>query len=100
MKLIEGVTPKDLQKYNIYPNYECNSMTGEVRISGYYLLDHTGRSLSFKRKRRNIIHRVIKHDLIKDKIYYELVFVEHGNDLISLDVLYDLIKDGIVEKGD
>lgn len=82
LKIKDNIDLKELEKYGLILKYDCDSKTGDVWVSEAYQLTRPGSCL------------------------YSIVFyTENRKDLIlgnigkngSL-ILYDLIKDGLVEK--
>jgi hypothetical protein len=90
LKIKDNVDLKELEKYKIYPHYVCNEQTGKVYIDGLRQDLRFG-FLGFKKKRKRITHII---DFKEDK--FEFVLNDEKD--IELDLLYDLIKDGLVEK--
>lgn len=90
LKIKDNVDLKELDKYKIYPHYVCNEKTGKVYIDGFGQ-DLCYGFLGFKKKRKKITHII---DFKEDKFE----FVLNNTDYVELDLLYDLIKDGLVEK--
>lgn len=83
---------KELKKYSIYPRYECDEHTGKTRI---YCLDYqryTFRKLRFKKIKKRIAK--IKYTTLDAWC----LVIEDDIKELDLDILYDLIKDGLVEK--
>lgn len=100
LKIKDNVDLKELEKYGLKPIYKMtNERTGETKIIGYnsdkycckwgYLLFSIGDKP--KHKKLSITNRTIHN--------YELqpYWLEDDN-FIDTDLLYDLIKDGLVEK--
>ena len=81
---------EELKKYGLYPVYQCNTSTGETRIIGFDTHHFSFKHLFFKKKKRVVNLRYVGT--------YELFFKEE-KEVINLDVLYDLIKADLVEKG-
>lgn len=89
LKIKDNADLKELKKCGLHPVYECNSSTGETRIVGFNTSGISWKHLFFKKKKRVIDAKYVG--------LYKLVFNEE-KEVIDLDVLYDLIKDGLVEK--
>lgn len=99
LKLVDDVDIEKLKKYRIHPVYECNEITGEVSVKRYDTYGWKCDQLPFKRVKNSVIRRVFN---TSKKPYgkYEYVLSDNPGERIDLNILYDLIKDGIVEKGD
>ena len=95
LKIKDNVDLKELEKYGIFPEYTCNTATGEVRIKGYSTREYKFSGLFFKKQKR-LITKPIFYDFDK----WFLVLVEENFRITDIDLLYDLIKDGLVEKVD
>ena len=93
LKIKDNVDLKELEKYRIYPVYECNSNTGETRIREYVTDDYRFEKLRFVKKRKRIAG--IWYTDINECI---LKLNNVSGQMIDIDTLYDLIKDGLVEK--
>ena len=93
LKIKDDIDLKELEEYGIFPCYICNTRTGETRITALDTSEFSFKRLSFKKNKKRIA-----------TIYYEsedswfLKLEEDVENLVNLDTLYDLIKDGIVEK--
>lgn len=93
LKIKDNIDLKELEKYGIYPYYICNTRTGETRVTALDTSEFTFRKLSFKKIKKRIATIYYK---TQDSWFLKLE--EDRKELVDLDILYDLIKDGIVEK--
>ena len=93
LRIKKDVDIKELEKYGIYPKYECNEKTGKTRIYALDTSEFSFRKLIFKKNRKRIAK-------IYSRTYNDwfLKLEEDTKELVDLDILYDLIKDGLVEK--
>lgn len=82
LKIIDNVDLKKLEKYGLLLEYECNNRTGEVWVNEIYQL-----------RDKNSSNYIIRFNT-PDKRKYHLTYIEE----IGTSILYDLIKDGLVEK--
>ena len=95
LKIKDNVDLKVLEKYGIYPRYEMiNKTTGETTLDGYQTFEAKFSGLFFKKKKTKLITRIIG---FKDKKFC-LVLNADKFGVPDMDLLYDLIKDGLVEK--
>ena len=82
LKIKENIDLKELEKYGLILKYDCDSKTGDVWVSEVYRLTRPGSCLYsivfYTENRKNLI----------------LGNIDKDGSLI----LYDLIKDGLVEK--
>lgn len=99
LKLVDDVDVEKLKEYRLHPVYECNTVTGEVSIKSYDTYGWKCDHLPFKRVKKSPIKRVFNSSK-KPYGKYEYVLDDHPDERIDLNILYDLIKDGLVEKGD
>lgn len=90
LKIKDDVGLKDLEKFDIFPEYECNSRTGQTRVKAYSTTVFKFEGLLFKKVKKNIIKRAVSP--IKQEFILALT------DEIDFDKLYDLIKADLVEK--
>ena len=96
LKIKDNVDLKELEKYGLKPKYDED--TGEIKgfisernVCRYIFI------LPFKRKRIGFIKNYYNNFVISDEFYfYGDYFSRHFDE----DLLYDLIKDGLVEKVD
>lgn len=93
LKIKDNVDLKELEKYKIYPEYDCNTRTGQIYISGYSTEEYKFDRLVFKKERRKLTR--VK-DFKNGKFVLE-IDKEKITEL-DLDKLYDLIKADLVEK--
>ena len=93
LKIKDNVDLKELEKYGLYPFYEVNTRTGETRIKEINTTEFKWEKLKFVKKEKSIAE--IWYTSEKSWVL-KLSNVEEK--LIDLDTLYDLIKDGLVEK--
>lgn len=91
LKIKDDVDLKELEKFHIYPRYKCYEFTGEIYVDGIYQHLYYGH-LKFKKKKISFAKRIIYG--YKNKYMYVL----KESDYQDLDVIYDLIKAGLVEK--
>ena len=90
LKIKDNVKLEELEKYGIYPVYKIkDSSTGETYIDSYETVRNSSRGIIIKKKKYRISFN-----------YYGEQKIIDGFELINLDILYDLIKDGLVEKVD
>lgn len=88
LKIKDNVDPKELENYGIYPVYKIkDSYTGETYIDSYETERISSRGIKIKKKK----YRISFNNYGEQKII-------DGFELINLDILYDLIKDNLVEK--
>lgn len=102
LKIIDNVDLKELEKYGFKPHYELkNNRTGESVITHYYQTRSYDRQYGtchlFPIKKRksciiNAFGRRIENNLETNSLKLD------DRDFIDLDIIYDLIKDGLVEK--
>ena len=99
LRLVKDVDVKELEKRGLHPIYECNARTGETRIVGYDTEDYRFDHLRFKKVKKSVIKRLFnpRHGELGS---YDYAIDNHVDNLMELDLLYDLIKEGLVEKGD
>lgn len=86
LKIKDNIDLKELEKHGLLLEYECNNRTGEVWVSEIYQL-----------RDENSSNYIIRFDLYFDlynKKNYHLTYIEET----GVSILYDLIKDGLVEK--
>lgn len=79
---------KELEKFGIYPIYECDKRTGKTRIKALCTDEYKYEKLFFKKKTKKIAR----------KTGYELEIDNQTNEIIDLNTLYDLIKADMVVK--
>ena len=102
LKIKDDIDLKELEKYGLEPVYTLkNQKTGETEIEAYrsskyccrwgYLLFEIGKPSHYKTL--NIFKST---RIISDKTNNTYVLKE--KDFVDTDLLYDLIKDGLVEK--
>lgn len=92
----KNVSLEELKKYNIYPEYECNTSTGETRIAALTTPIYRWERLRFKKITKKIAEiTIINH---REPYEYALELNKDINNLIDLDTLYKLIKAGIVRQ--
>lgn len=85
LKIKDDVDLKELKKYGLKLNYEVNHDTGETYIDTIYKLryeDSLNYSIKFIRMK------------YKTKTFYILKYIEDTH----INILYDLIQAGLVEK--
>ena len=82
LKIKDNVDLKELEKYGLLLEYECNNRTGEVWVSEIYQL-----------RDENSSNCTIRFNT-PDKRKIHLTYIEE----MGVSILYDLIKDGLVEK--
>ena len=99
LKIKDDVDLKELEKFGIYPRYECSETTGETRIKELNTHYYTFEKLRFKKKKK-ILARLRPKNLSLTPFEYVLVIENEIDKLINLDILYDLIKADLVEKVD
>lgn len=95
LKIREDFNIKELEKYKIYPEYVCNTRTGETRVRAF-----TTECLKFEKLRFEKIYKKITSIFWKNTSSEEYILrlnTEIG-EMIDLDTLYDLIKADIVIK--
>ena len=98
LKIIDNADLKELEKFGIYPEYICNTRTGETKIVAYTLDERmTFNRLKFKKKTKRIAN-IKPKSLYIEPVEYELVLSEEPDERIDLDKLYGLIKAGLIEK--
>lgn len=94
LKIKDNADLKELEKYGLKPKYDED--TG--KINGFISERNVCRCLfilPFKRKRIGFIKNYYNNFVISDEFYfYNDYFSRHFDE----DLLYDLIKDGLVEK--
>lgn len=94
LKIKDNVDLKELEKYGLKPKYDED--TGEIK--GFISERNVRRCkfiLPFKRKRIGFIKNYYNNFVISDEfIFYNDYFSRYFDE----DLLYDLIKDGLVEK--
>ena len=83
LKIKDNIDLKELEKYGLLLEYECNNKTGDVWVREIYQL-----------RDENSLNYSICFDLYKHKKSYLLTYIEET----GVSILYDLIKDGLVEK--
>lgn len=97
LKIKDNVDLKELEKYGLRPLYGCNTNTGEVHIrcivSERYSGKYGGLTLIPKKKGLHILNRFISNNNKNISLYYF-----SDNTYVDIDLLYDLIKDDLVEK--
>ena len=102
LKVKDSVDLKELEKYGLKPKYDEN--TGE--ISNYYSEKNlkfgsiSDKGLRFTKTKRKLgFIKNVRTEFLFDE---EIIYVRKGVDTYScycdFDLLYDLIKDGLVEK--
>lgn len=103
LKIKEGIDLKELEKYGFKPHYQLESTrTGETCITHYYNVrrysGRYGNCILFPKKKKN--HSCIINSnsrTIANHLKYNSLIID-DRDFIDLDIIYDLIKDGLVEK--
>lgn len=75
LKIKDNVDLKELEKYGLKLKYECNEDNGAVYVTEIYITDYD-----------------IKFKAVPE--CFELVYIN----LDGIGILYELIKDGLVEK--
>ena len=97
LKIKDNVDLKELEKFGIYPIYECDETTGKTRIkelaTDYKIIEN----LKFKRKKK-VIARLYCTNIYSNPMKFVLKINNKVDEMINLDVLYDLIKADLVEK--
>lgn len=82
----------------MYPEYECNTRTGETRIKAFTTNEFKFEKLRFVKKKRRIARIVPRLRISK---YYDQEYIweiDNNVDTIKdLDTLYNLIKADLVE---
>lgn len=96
LKIKDGVTLEQLKKYGIKPIYDCDSSTGDTWIrclisERYVCKEGYLTFIPTKKKVLRIFNGYINNHNLK-------VYKLDDTDFIDADLLYDLIKDDIVEK--
>ena len=97
LKLKDGIEAKQLKKYGLKPLYDCDTSTGRSWITHFISEKYYGLfgHLTFEQKVKGLrfVNRTLDNNndntnghFFKDSCY------------VDVDLLYDLIKDGIVEK--
>lgn len=81
LKIKDNVDLKELEKYGLKLKYECNEDSGVVYVTEIYKL-------------HNDYQYSIRFASVPE--YFELRYVEPWD----MDIIYDLIKDGLVIKED
>lgn len=84
LKIKDNVVLKELEKYGLLLEYECNNRTGEVWVNEIYQL-----------RDKNSSNCTIRFNT-PDKRKFHLTYIEE----MGVSILYDLIKDGLIEKID
>ena len=102
LKIKDNVDLKELEKYGFKPHYELKDhSTGESVITHYYQTRSYDRKCGtchlFPIKKRksciiNVFSRRIENHLETNSLKLD------DRDFVDLDIIYDLIKDGLVEK--
>lgn len=90
LKIKDDVDLKKLEKFGIFPEYECDIRTGQTRVKCCSTTRLKFERLLFKKVKKNIIKRVFS--------YTKYDFILALTDEIDLDKLYDLIQADLVEK--
>lgn len=91
LKIKDNVDLKELERFGLKLNYEVNHDTGETYIDTVYKLrDVDSLNYSIKFIRVKYKTKIMK----RTKIFYILKYIEDTH----INILYDLIKAGLVEK--
>ena len=96
LKIKDNVDLKELEKYGLKPKYDED--TGEIK--GFISERTVCRSiyiLPFKRKKIGFIKNYYNNFVINDEFYF---YQDYFSRYFDEDLLYDLIKDGLVIKVD
>ena len=93
LKIKDNVDLKELEKYKIYPKYECNERTGQTIITELRTDICVWEKLRFVKKKKIIAIRYCN----KQNNWF-LKLNRRTSEVVDVDTLYDLIKDGLVEK--
>lgn len=97
LKIKDNVDLKELEKFGLKPIYGCNPNTGKVYIrcivSEKYAGTYGHLSFSSKKKGLHILNKFISNN---NK--YTSLFRFNDDTYVDIDLLYDLIQAGLVEK--
>lgn len=97
LKIKDNIDLKQLEKFGLKPRYDCNPITGEVYINCIVSERYAGKyghlSLRPKKKGLHLYKRKISDNNEHVSFYHF-----SDNTYVDIDLLYDLIRAGLVEK--
>lgn len=98
LKIKGDVDLKELEKFGLKPLYDCDELTGKVRIRCLVSDRYTGKYgaltlIPTKKKGLHILNRYISKNNNHTSLYRF-----DDNTYVDIDLLYDLIQAGLVEK--
>lgn len=102
LKIIDNVDLKELVKFVFKPHYELiDSRTGEIYVTHYFQTrsydNMYGKLHLFPIKKRKSCIINVPSRTIENHLKYSSLKID-DRDFIDLDLLYDLIQAGLVEK--
>jgi len=99
LKIKENVDLKELEKYGLEPVYSCNEKDGKIYIAYLKSSKICNRfGYLFVKPYKKVFCIYVPQRIIENNA--KCINIIEENDYIDTDLLYDLIKDGLVEKVD